>query len=284
MEGVSRGGRLPNLPQDRAVRLDPAAGAGGYAVYRRIPAKSWVKVADVEQESAYTDSAMLADMPYEYRVRAYYLEDDAVKWGSYSERRLWLPELSGPQVAVSAVDGVPTLEWEGMEGITGYSISRKQEGGDWEQIAEQSPANSAVFRDITAQAGVCYAYQVTGYLTYGQDTHRYTTETPAIEAQGEMKVQLDPPEILFCRQVGNNIRLVWEPVDNAAAYRIYRRAEGSDVWTVVNESTAGNTYQQKQPKPGTYTYAVQSLRVENGWTYYGDFQPDMAKIIISRID
>ncbi len=68
-----------------------------------------------------------------------------------------------------------------MEGISGYTVSRRSEEGTWEAISEGIPAGITGYRDETAEAGEAYAYQVTAYLAYGKQMYQYPTETELVE-------------------------------------------------------------------------------------------------------
>ena len=51
-------------------------GADGYQVFRRVFGKSWIALGEVAGNTTYTDTDMLEDMPYQYRVRAYWLNEN----------------------------------------------------------------------------------------------------------------------------------------------------------------------------------------------------------------
>ena len=248
-------------------------GADGYQIERRVFGKFWVSMGEVTDKTTYTDTNMLENMPYQYRIRAYWLNEAGEKvYGSYSMDSFWLPDLTSPEVKAKSLNGVPTLKWTTIEGITGYTVSRKAAGGNWEQIADPLAADYTQFQDFTAQCGTEYVYQVSAYLTYGKETYRYPSEEVRVTAEAE-PIQLAVPELRFAEEVGDgdNIQLVWESSENATAYRVYRRADGEDSWTVVKAFVDGNTYQEKPPESGTYSYALQPLYMKDGCTYYGDF-------------
>lgn len=257
-------------------------GADGYIVYRRVPEASWVKLADVGPATFYTDTNMLEDMPYQYTVRAYFLEGEAVKLGSYPQGLLWLPELSGPQATVAENDGRIVLSWQAMPGITEYTVARKTAESGWSQVAEPLDGACRGFTDLTAQADIPYLYQITAHLKYGDSLYTFQSETGWIMAH-DGGIPLDPPEICFAEPVGNGVQFVWEPQEYASAYRIYRKAEGTDLWTVVKQSTTNITYFDKPPESGTYHYIIQSLHTEGGCTYFGAFpEASMCTVTFSK--
>lgn len=261
------------------IRWDPVTGADGYQVARRVLAKGWVTIADAWPGTSYLDTDMLEGLPYQYRVRAYWNNEVGEHvYGSWSNDTLYCPELPGPAVTATLVDGVPVLNWPAMEGISNYTVERRTGDGDWEQIAEPLAADCVQFRDLTARAGVSYEYRVTANVVYAKQTYPSPSEPVQITAQAG-PVALEPPEILFCEQVGDTVQLVWEPSANATAYRVYRTAEGEETWTVVNASAAGSSCQDRPSAAGTYAYTLQPLRSEDGCVYYGTFDESTAKTV-----
>lgn len=264
------------------VSWKKVSGAAGYQVARQVLGKSWVNQTTVEKTS-WTDTNMLEAMPYQYRVRAYwYKKEDEAKetpiYGSWSAAVPYLQELEPLVLEGRLSDGVPVLSWNLVEGATGYKVYRATGEDGWEQIAEPLAANVVEFRDITAKKGTAYRYQVEAYLTCGEETITYPSEEVALTAAAEA-VPLKAPEILFAEQVGSNVQLVWEPSDNATAYRLYRRAEGDETWKVVKSSVTGSAYQEKMPDAEEIAYLLQPLRQESGIVYYGEFDENAARTI-----
>ena len=167
---------------DYTLTWEAVDGADGYQVARRVFARSWLSIADTWEGTSYTDREMLEQMPYQYRVRAYWYNEAGVPmYGTWSVNTLYLPELAGPDVTVEVIDGKPELNWTPVEGISGYTVSRRSEEGTWEAISEGMPAGITGYRDETAEAGETYAYQVTAYLAYGKQMYQYPTETELVE-------------------------------------------------------------------------------------------------------
>ncbi len=264
---------------DLTICWDPVPGADGYVVARRVVRQNFIALDMNVQATSYTDTAMLEDTPYQYWVRAFQNDENGEAiLGTVSKTFTYLPELSGPAVTAELADGIPTLTWSDLGWSGNYTVTRRTDGGDWEQIAEPLAAGSVQFRDVMADAGTEYEYQVTASIAFDGNTYSYPSEPARITAEAEA-VELEPPEILMAEQIGNIVQLVWEPSDNATSYRVYRQAEGESGQTVLNNSVSGNTYQDKPPAEGEYTYIVQPLYVKNGCTYYGEFREDAGRLV-----
>lgn len=272
---------LKGTENDLTLAWEAVEGADGYNVYRKLPEKSWLQIGEVEDGgTSYTDTAMLADMPYQYRVAAYYYEEDGTTktLGSYdADGLLYAPELEPPTLeAVEEADAI-LLSWERIEGIQGYTVYRRTENSEWEQVTTGNLSEASTqFRDITAQAGIRYAYKIEAYIKAGEQECVYTLETgPDWIEIGEAMYDTAMPEIVYLSQTWNQVYVAWEPVAGASSYRVYRRALSEDgdwsAWKSVKSSVTGATYLDTPPETGTYEYLVRALFAENGLTYYGVF-------------
>lgn len=261
-----------------ALTWDPVEGAEGYMVFRRLFGKSWVELADVGLETSYTDNAMLEDMPYQYTVRAYLINPDDESepfYGAVSEVNLYVTDVPAPEVTGTLTDGVPVLTWKTVEGVSNYTVFRRAEGEEnWSKPAGLLDADCVRFADITAEKGVRYEYRVRANLACNNELKgKFYSNTVVLTAQAD-PMPLGEMRVLFCRQVGKNIRLVWKMSSKASYYNVYRRAEGSDLWTEVAAGQTGNSCQDKPPADGRYFYAVQVVREEDGYSFSGPYGED----------
>ncbi len=261
---------------------DPVPGADGYWLNRRVYARSWQNQGEPGPDTSYVDTAMLEGLPYQYRVRAYWInEAGEYVYGSWSGRILYIPEFSGPSVTVELENGAPVLIWGKIETMAGYTVARREPGGEWTVVADLTGEDNTQFRDITAQAGTEYKYQVSANFVYSNGTKTKTYPSEVVTATAEAEpIQLEPPEILMAEQVGNVVQLVWGPSANATSYHIYRQAEGESEWILIKAFQTGNTYQDKPPAEGTYTYTLQPMCTQGGCTYYGQFREDAGQTAV----
>lgn len=272
---------LEGTENNLTLTWEAVEGAGGYNIYRKLPAKTWFQIGEVEDGgTSYTDTAMLADMPYQYTVRAYYYEEDGMTktLGSYDANGLlYAPELEPPTLeAVEEADAI-LLSWERIEGIQGYTVYRRMENSEWEQVTTGNLSEASTqFRDITAQAGIRYAYKIEAYIKAGEQACVYTLETgPDWLEIGKAMYNTAMPEIVYLSQTWNQVYAAWEPVAGASSYRVYRRALSEDgswsKWKSIKASVTGTTYLDTPSETGTYEYLVQALFAENSLIYYGVF-------------
>ena len=259
-------------------------GADGYEISRGILTDIADRIeTDVGKEPSFLDTFMLTDVPYGYQVRAYRYDEKFGKiYGSWSEEKVWVPERSGPDAKAELIDGIPTLSWEKMEGITGYWIDRKEGNGEWEPMAADplSP-DDTTFQDITVKEGKQYIYRIRAYLEYGGESYYYSGQTAKITARKD-GIALSAPEILLCNQEGNKIFLVWEPVEAATHYRVYRYRwdEETETWgEKYTEKLTDPACQQSPEKSGRYLYVVRALYDNDAYMNLGDYDESKGCVI-----
>lgn len=270
---------LEGIENDLTLTWNTVKGADGYAVFRKLPSKSWIEIADVGKATSFTDTDMLSDMPYQYTVKAYYLDGAGSRvMSSYNTTGLlYTPDLAPPVPDAAEEDGAVCLSWDRIEGIQGYTVYRRTENSDWERITTGNLSkDSTQFRDITAQVGVRYAYKLEAYIKVGEQERVYTLESEPewIEIE-KAKYNTAMPEIIYLEQTWNQVYVAWEPTAGVSSYRVYRRVLEEDgnwsEWKSVKSSVSGSTYLDTPADAGTYQYLVQSLLEKNGLTYYGIF-------------
>ncbi|MEW5848167.1 MAG: invasin domain 3-containing protein [Myxococcota bacterium] len=82
--------------------------------------------------------------------------------------------------------------------------------------------------------------------------------------QGELPPLASPQGFTARALPAGGVELTWFAVNNAAGYRIYRKAPGEPSLTELPGEVAATTYAETPAVDGTYEYAVASVRRANG--------------------
>lgn len=290
--GVS-GKALLNVPQlqmlywadngnEVTLTWEQVEGADGYAVFRKLPSKTWIEIADVENDITFTDADMLSNMPYQYTVKAYYLDEEGSRvMSSYDiVGLLYAPEFELPTLEATVENGTICLSWERIEGIQGYTVYRRTQNSDWGQLTTGNLSGEITeFHDITAQAGIGYAYKIEIYIRVGEQERVYEMQTGSEWIRTEKSAyDTTMPEIVYLEQAYDQVYIAWEPTDGASSYRVYRRAQAKDgswsEWKSIKSSTTATSYLDKPSKSGSYEYRIQSLFKKDGLIYYGEIDEE----------
>lgn len=148
------------------------------------------------------------------------------------------------------------LKWKSVKYADFYRIYRKQNGKDYEKIADVSALQ---YTDKTAVRGEKYTYTVRAF-----DEDCYSK----YNKNGVALIYLAPPKFLNAPETleDNKIKISWESVKGAEKYRVYRKIENDKKYTRI--ATVGKdvlSYTDKSSKKDgeTYIYAVKAVNGTN---------------------
>jgi len=138
----------------------PVTDANSYDIQRSVDTMEWdpVITADGDQ-TAYTDTALLAGTTYYYRVVAYVAGHDASPSDPVSATTA--TEISTPVIlaATGSVAAV-TVVWGDVDGETGYRVERSPDGtSGWVTIGTAAQ-DSISFTDSGLESATVYSYRV----------------------------------------------------------------------------------------------------------------------------
>jgi hypothetical protein len=148
----------------------------------------------------------------------------------------------------------------------------------------RSPVNIANLTEITATAGDAQTWQ--GDFELPADAGQLEAETLQFDHrcedslgnistrilasnsfqvyQGDLPPLNAPGGLTATALAGGRIDLAWNPVDQAVAYQLYRQAPAEADLTFLARIDGSTGFQDATDLDGTYTYAVSSIRDENG--------------------
>jgi hypothetical protein len=200
-------------PPTETVIGAPITIVGGYRVYRAEVAPDNASDAIAHHENAkllapfsllgvtpaaeYQDATFQFGRAYLYSVRAVLqygtasVESDESQWASAIPRDIFPP--APPQgleaVGLPAIAGLPAhveLSWtiSPEADVQGYNVYRDESTGIAMQRLNPAPLPTPVFRDMTAQAGRRYVYQVTAMSKAGIESPRSAEASATVPVPG----------------------------------------------------------------------------------------------------
>lgn len=148
-------------------------GAAGYALYRALPGKSFVKIKTLKSSSSltYIDKGRKSNTSYYYRVKAYKFEKGKKVYGRYSwsaRGDAGLPdEIKSLSVEGSGEKDIGIFWIYGGRADGCYVYRAEREDGDYSLIGTVTPGENDYwhYADDTVEGGKTYFYKV---QTYGQ--------------------------------------------------------------------------------------------------------------------
>ncbi|MBI89260.1 MAG: hypothetical protein CMG60_04160 [Candidatus Marinimicrobia bacterium] len=146
------------------------------------------------------------------------------------------PNPDQAQLKIEPAGNGASLNWQAVAGVTEYIIYRDNE--------EVATVRETFYLD-TVEPGKTFAYNIVGLKADKSMGTRSITEYG--------KALMPPPENLASSVKKNNVKLTWDPINDASGYTVFRDGEK------IN-STADNAYTDFKLKFETeYSYTVSTL-------------------------
>ena len=224
-------------------------GASTFTVQRSVDSTNWSDVATAISGHSSIDSSLTGNAMYQYRV----LATNATGDGAYSSivSALTVPNAPSGLSASSPSSSEIDLSWSGDAGVTFGIYRQTNNAGLYVKLANVTGATT--YHDLSAVAGVNYAYEVLATNASGQSV------TPTLVG---LVTTLPTVPTGFTPSVisTSEVDLSWSASTGAASYSISRSADGGSSFTVLTVSplsSATLSYHDTVASAGTsYTYKV----------------------------
>ncbi len=243
--------------------------ASRYGVFRRTNGGPWRGIA-VGNSLSYRDEDVEPGATYTYTVCVISGDGKSIL-SPYDETGLSVTIPSGMYAPVQVpapvmldarnVSGGVQVSWQPVSGASKYGIFRRTNGGPWRGLALSLTDN---YTDAGVEPGNTYTYTVCCIAPDGRtfqssyDQNGLSVTAGAAEAP---EVRLATPVMLDARNVGDGVRVSWQPVSGAPQYGLFRSKSGGPWRGLAVVSETG--YTDKSVEPGAvYTYTVCCLSAD----------------------
>lgn len=197
--------------------------AAKYKVYRKDAAGKWTSLATVG-DAAYTDTAAENGKEYTYAVIGYDAESHVMnnKEDGYS----FVRNDAFVRTEAFGTTGGLFLSWSEFPGAVKYRVYRMNASGKWVKIATETDLSymdsEAVVKAENTYAVIAVASGSTVISEFGN---------------GNTVTFIIPPTAVGATTSASGVRLDWEPVINAAKYKVFRKTKSTE-WASL-KSTSG---------------------------------------------
>lgn len=266
------------------VKWQMSEGADGYTVYRKLEGEDWTAVTTIEnsKQNSYTDSDVLPGTVYYYTVSALEQVDDKYKNSKYNKEGIAaLTAVDAPKVSsVELLDDQKVeIVWQAVENADGYSVYRKAEDGEEEEIAMIPDGTVTSFVDIGNKSNSKYTYTVKAYAERPDMERAWSAYS---KTDATILAGLDTPKMKFATRLGGSwVRVTWEPVPEAEGYCVYKMEDGE--W-VEKGSVAECGWLDEDAVKAVKTYSVKAFKKLNNTTIYSDLSDSVDAGSVERTE
>ena len=220
-------------------------GAHNYEVYRKTEVtKAWQLITTTTEKN-YLDTDVVNGKTYFYTVKAVNNNTSSSYNTSATIAFLASPVLTSLE---SVADGV-VINWQGVDGATGYNIYRKSNTeSEWQSVGNINNATTT-FKDATAEGGY-YDYAVTA--TIGE------SESPRATIDYSVYF-LSSPKNISVSNVMDGLKVSWEPSKNAEYYIIRRITNNSGISEVLAEVSVTSFTDIWVDNLSAYSYSITAV-------------------------
>ena len=219
-----------------------SAGTTAYHVERsQDNGNTFTEIAANVVTPSYSDTTVLANVTYVYRVRA---ERNGAFSGYSSNSGAVTPPLIAPSnlvvtgVSITETGSPPPspntppsvpLSWSQSPGATGYHVERSIDGVTFYEITWQGAVQTTTYTDTTALPGFTYTYRVraedNGQFSSYSNTTQATLAPPA------------PTDVIAQYTAGGQVNLTWNNTIGVIGYEVLRALQGVGSFVLVGSST-----------------------------------------------
>lgn len=244
------------------LRWKISKGAQGYYIYRKDGNNEWKGIANVEGEEniEFEDRVVKSGQSYSYVVRAY--NENMVS--SFEVKEKSLVYLDTPELnRVNNVAGAIRMNWNRIEGATGYFVYRKSDTEDWKAIKALTDGDVLSYEDTDVESGKLYHYTVRACM---QEI------LSGYDSIGKSILCLLPPEINAISNGNGYINIKWSHIEGASGYYVYRKGDKEDWYLLAalkGEMAIG--YNDSDVEFGkVYWYTVRAYRGKELGSYLNE--------------
>ncbi|MBO0992135.1 fibronectin type III domain-containing protein [Bacillus sp. SD088] len=245
---------------DASVNLKwlPVNDADTYLIYRSSSVNQ-LKAVATSKTAEYVDDDLELGHTYYYKVSALNASGESPH---SNELELAAYDSSVPvPVAPKGLEVIKArsmsiqLKWEALEDVTGYSIYRANEKeGSYKKVAS---ATKPEYTDGNLTPDTKYYYKVsaTGVGGESEKTNNISTKTGPPVVLPEIPVGLTTGKITT-----STFELLWEAVDGAESYNIYRKANEDNNFSLIENITSTHYMDNSVDNNRSgYTYKITAL-------------------------
>ena len=251
------------------ITWDKVNDADGYELWRSTDGSNYSSVKSVVTASTYNYSLAVGET-YFYKVRAYKTVDGTKVYGNYS-KAVAVKILGAPDVTSLLQNGSNgvKLAWSGDDHADGYEL--------WRSLTEDNGVFTKV-KNVTGTSTTSFGlyetvatYKLRSYATVnGKKVYGPFGDAMSITILGT-------PTFKEALQAStSSVSLVWNEVEGATSYKVYRSSSPDSGFTLIKTVTGTETKTYSLQSGNTYYFKLKAVMNENGVAREGAYSEAIA--------
>lgn len=233
-----------------------------FYVYRKASGETKWKKIGTSSKTSYTDKNVTNGVTYTYTVRT----ASSTNLSSYDTKGISTMYIVTPALKKISIakNGDTTVTWGAVSGAKSYYVYKSVNGSKWSRIAKTN-SKTLSYKDTSAKkSGETYTYTVRAingsyssyFVTKGIST--MYLKTPTVTAKND-----------YTAEQGSSVKVSWDSIVGAKAYRVYRKASTDKSWSVIADNVTEKVYYDKTANSGVkyyYTVRAKNSNYMSGYT------------------
>lgn len=247
--------------------------AQGYEIYRKSETESSYRflkrVALSYGTQTYIDEGLTAGKTYNYKIRAYKVNNGQYLYGSFSDARSSYPRPVKVNVVSVQAQGVSAMNvnWKRIPGVSGYELYvSSNRDGKYVHLVTLSGSKNTSYTHLKCKKGKTYYYKVRAYRNvsgqkvYGSYGNVKSGTTACVDTVTRVKAVKEGLDYVL---------LSWKRVKDADGYDImWCAAKHGKYEKMATLNKSKSTYKDKFYQPGCNYYKIRAYRYVDGKKMY----------------
>ncbi len=238
-------------------RWEAVAGAEEYTILRKADDEGvWVTLKEVaDGQTLYLDKDVESGVTYTYSVAC----GNGYGYSGFFSTGVSQLYLKAAKItSITNVNDIVRVMWSKVGGAENYLVYRQSQGSSKWELIEKTASERLYYEDKTIESNTTYKYAIAV-----ENGNVIST----IGASSVSHTFLVSPEFMSVINTAEGVSLNWNYVGGAQKYEVYRKADVTKEWQLIETTTSLNYLDTDVLNGTTYFYTVKAVNGNTSSSY-----------------